>query len=306
MMVSLRSLAAKALSTTTLLHTSSYWTRRSILSFCWSAVASSSFSSFPRVARAQATQKHHQRNTNHLHIMSPSSAADTGYLAAKDAAALDAELMTAPGFTLEQLMELAGLAVAEAVYEVLRDDEKPHHQQQKQKQQHVLVLCGPGNNGGDGLVAARHLVLFGFAATVVYPTKERSMQKQPHYANLVKQCEDFGIPILTEMPDNWIASGKYTAVMDALFGFSFSGTPRPPFDTILDQVQGAGEKGILTVAVDIASGWNVDDETAGEQHPFQPDVLVSLTTPKLCARNYAGRHFVGGRFLVSSAARTSS
>eukprot|EP01083_Nonionella_stella_P127436 386012_1 len=45
----------------------------------------------------------------------------TGYLNAQDAAALDAELMSTPGFSLEQLMELAGLAVAEAVYDVVTD-----------------------------------------------------------------------------------------------------------------------------------------------------------------------------------------
>lgn len=42
-----------------------------------------------------------------------------GYLNARDAAALDAELMSSPGFSLEQLMELAGLSVAEAVYDVI-------------------------------------------------------------------------------------------------------------------------------------------------------------------------------------------
>jgi hypothetical protein len=62
----------------------------------------------------------------------------TGYLSAQDAASLDAELMSTPGFCLEQLMELAGLAVAEAVYDVIVGNsesegvEKPH----------VLLVCG--------------------------------------------------------------------------------------------------------------------------------------------------------------------
>ena len=42
-----------------------------------------------------------------------------GYLTARDAAALDVELMSSPGFSLGQLMELAGLSVAEAVYDVV-------------------------------------------------------------------------------------------------------------------------------------------------------------------------------------------
>lgn len=79
------------------------------------------------------------------------------YLSAADAAALDADLMASPGFSIDQLMELAGLAVATAAVEHLGDKRR------------VLVLCGPGNNGGDGLVAARHLKHFGFEPVVYYP-----------------------------------------------------------------------------------------------------------------------------------------
>ena len=57
---------------------------------------------------------------------------DTGYLNAQDAADLDVELMSTPGFSLEQLMELAGLSVAEAVYDV--DDGG--------KKKSVLLVCG--------------------------------------------------------------------------------------------------------------------------------------------------------------------
>ena len=79
---------------------------------------------------------------------------DTGYLNAKDAYALDQELMSTPGFSLEQLMELAGLSVAEAVYAI-----DPPLTLNEDKKKKVLLVCGPGNNGGDGLVAARYLVM---------------------------------------------------------------------------------------------------------------------------------------------------
>jgi NAD(P)H-hydrate epimerase len=61
-------------------------------------------------------------------------------------------------YTLDQLMELAGLAVAQAtaaVFPLVKEGvEAPAPS--------VLVLAGPGNNGGDGLVAARHLALWGY------------------------------------------------------------------------------------------------------------------------------------------------
>ena len=66
--------------------------------------------------------------------MSTSTDMDTGFLNAEDAAALDAELMSTPGFSLEQLMELAGLSVAEAVYDVIVDGGG--------KKKHALLVCG--------------------------------------------------------------------------------------------------------------------------------------------------------------------
>jgi YjeF-related protein N-terminus len=63
---------------------------------------------------------------------------------------VDEELMGPLGFSVDQLMELAGVSVACAVAA------------ESQPASRVLVLAGPGNNGGDGLVAARHLHHFGY------------------------------------------------------------------------------------------------------------------------------------------------
>jgi NAD(P)H-hydrate epimerase len=208
----------------------------------------------------------------------------TGYLNAADAAALDGELMSTPGFSLEQLMELAGLSVAEAVYQVL-----PPSPASGMKPK-VLLVCGPGNNGGDGLVAARHLVFFGYECVVVYPKKSAKQ----HFVNLVQQCKDVDVSILDEMPSDL---DNFDGIVDAIFGFSFKGAPREPFATALQQMIDAQQNGnVPVISVDVPSGWNVDEgDVAGTG--FVPDVLVSLTTPKESARQFKGRHFVGGRFL---------
>jgi NAD(P)H-hydrate epimerase len=63
------------------------------------------------------------------------------------ASQLDRDLLSpSVNFTLDQLMELAGLECARLVRKLYA-----------KRGERVLVLCGPGNNGGDGLVCARHL-----------------------------------------------------------------------------------------------------------------------------------------------------
>ena len=84
----------------------------------------------------------------HRHYMAMAAATGEAtpltHLNAAQVQALD-ELMGERGFSIDCLMELAGLSVACAV-----------------QKEYVLIICGPGNNGGDGLVAARHLAHFGF------------------------------------------------------------------------------------------------------------------------------------------------
>ena len=69
-----------------------------------------------------------------------------------EAQQIDEQLMGPLGFSVDQLMELAGLACATSLA-----SEYP-----KETHKRVLVIAGPGNNGGDGLVAARHLYHFGY------------------------------------------------------------------------------------------------------------------------------------------------
>lgn len=79
---------------------------------------------------------------------------------------LDERLMSAEtGFSLAQLMELAGLSVAQAIHR-----HYPAHSHPT-----ILVLCGPGNNGGDGLVAARHLATFGYHVQAYAPAMKSSL-----------------------------------------------------------------------------------------------------------------------------------
>lgn len=214
------------------------------------------------------------------------------YLSQREAAEVDEILMGPLGFSVDQLMELAGLSVATSIAEVYKASEYKR----------VLVICGPGNNGGDGLVAARHLFHFGYKPFICYPKKT----SKPLYAGLVTQLESLSVPFLTVEDLPLDLSKDFDIIIDAIFGFSFHGAPRPPFNDLiqrlvsLNEYKESNQRSPVLVSVDIPSGWHVEEgDISGSS--FKPDMLVSLTAPKLCAKKFDGpHHFLGGRFVPPS------
>jgi NAD(P)H-hydrate epimerase len=212
-------------------------------------------------------------------------------LTAASAAQLDKDLMSeSMGFSIDQLMELAGLSVASAVYKVIPPSPLSLT---KTAPTNILLACGPGNNGGDGLVTARHLYHFGYAPRVFYPKPT----KQPIFEGLVKQLKALDVPFVeTEGFEG--ALGEADLVVDALFGFSFKPPVRKPFDAVIQQIIDSKKE---VLSVDIPSCWHVEEGPPGKGElgsEFMPDYLISLTAPKPCVEHFRGRrHFVGGRFL---------
>ena len=216
----------------------------------------------------------------------PSVASQAGvrHLTQQEATAVDQELFSEFQFSVDQLMELAGLSCASAVARHFppRRDAPPTP---------VLVVCGPGNNGGDGLVCARHLRLFGFAPTVFYPVQK----DVPLYSRLAHQCRKDGIPVLEAPPPE---PGRFQVMVDALFGFSF----RPPVrESLAPALRLLAESTVPVCSVDVPSGWHVEN---GPDEPgaLKPALLISLTAPKICAKHFSGAHYLGGRFVPTALA----
>ncbi|KAG9292240.1 hypothetical protein G9A89_023960 [Geosiphon pyriformis] len=200
------------------------------------------------------------------------------YLTQRVAQKIDEELMSqAGGFSIDQLMELAGLSVAQAVAKVYS----------KQTHSQILVCCGPGNNGGDGLVAARHLSHFGYNPSIFYPKQA----KKDLYERLVTQCNNLNIPFVNELTP---VLSQTNLILDAIFGFSFSGEIRPPFGEVIQVLK---ETKVPIVSVDIPSGWDLEKGNINNRS-FTPVMLISLTAPKLCAQHFKGIHYLGGRFVT--------
>lgn len=206
-------------------------------------------------------------------------------LSAKAAAALDQELMSTCAFSIDQLMELAGLSVSQAVFKV-------HPLSSGGR---ILVACGPGNNGGDGLVAARHLHHYGYSPTIYYPKRS----KNELYQRLAKQLEDLNVPFVNDFTEALKVSDH---VVDAVFGFSFSGEIREPFPAVIQALQSTQ---VPVTSVDAPSSWDIENgpPKSGLGSSFHPQTLVSLTAPKPLVKHFRGRHFVGGRFVPPSIAQ---
>lgn len=212
-------------------------------------------------------------------------------LSAKAATQLDQELMSTGAFSIDQLMELAGLSVAQAIY----NQYPPTSDKDK-----VLVLVGPGNNGGDGLVAARHLKLWkGYDPVIYYPKKTT---KTPLYSNLVTQLHQLQVGEIEELSQvqSLLESGGVKLIIDSLFGFSFKPPIRPPFNDLIGFLSANHNKMPPIISIDIPSGWDVDDGPINDETNIKPTMLISLTAPKPCAKFFNSSevvHYLGGRFI---------
>jgi len=141
--------------------------------------------------------------------------------------------------------------------------------------------------GGDGLVAARHLVHYGYSPTIYYPKPGKS----DLYGRLTQQLKDLNV---TFTSDFTTAIKNTDHVVDAIFGFSFSGAVREPFPSVIEAMR---DNKVPILSVDAPSSWNIEDgpPNEGPGKGFAPDALISLTAPKPLVKQFRGRHFVGGR-----------
>lgn len=231
--------------------------------------------------RPSSLNRIHCFHTTALKLSSAQHRKMVKYLNQSEAINVDKELFENYKFSVDQLMELAGQSCAIAItkcYPSTADGKNT-----------VLICCGPGNNGGDGLVCARHLKLFGYSPELYYPKQTNNLL----YQNLLHQCTENDIPILDATTD--IKDTKdYKLIVDALFGFSFKPPVRPNFVPIIDILKNSSAP---ICSIDIPSGWNVESG-APEEGGIKPEMLVSLTAPKLCAHSFAGKyHYLGGRFV---------
>ncbi len=147
------------------------------------------------------------------------------------------------------LMENAGRGAADVAQAMLAGVDAPR----------VAVLCGKGNNGGDGFVLARHLHNRGYPVELFYTGRLDEPGEGDAAVNR-RIARRMGLPIEEVLsPEDAKAVGErlrlYDLVVDALLGMGLRGAPREPARSLIEAVNAAGRR---VLAVDIPSGLDCD------------------------------------------------
>ena len=190
-------------------------------------------------------------------------------LTAAEMAAADRVTSERFGVPLGELMERAGTAVAAFV--------RSRYPAAKR----AAVLCGTGNNGGDGFVAARALLSAGVGVSVVLLGDEAKLQGMAADAFGLLDRSAITLTAMTSEADAARLPSLLhgvDVVLDAVVGTGF----KPPLRGVAVAVRDALAKlPVPVVAVDLPSGWDADSTAQTVAGAFRADAVVTFTAPKL-------------------------
>ncbi|MEZ6136931.1 MAG: NAD(P)H-hydrate epimerase [Pirellulaceae bacterium] len=179
------------------------------------------------------------------------------------------------------LMENAALGCVQFLRERYRDS-----------QPRTLILCGSGNNGGDGFAIARHLRILDWPCFVqaLGPVDKLSNDARAN-AEILRVGEPDAIewwhagPAALAQLES-VASGV-DLIIDAMLGTGANGNPRPPFDRWIEVANG---QTATRIAIDNPTGMNADDGSCG-QPTFQAHITLTFVARK---PGFASRHAACG------------
>lgn len=191
---------------------------------------------------------------------------------------VDRLMVEAYGIQLIQMMENAGRSLAELSRRRLGGDVRSKR---------IAILCGAGNNGGGGMVAARHLQNWGAAVQVTVVPGPGRLKGVP-----ARQWRILAALGLQSKADPDLAQADL--VLDALIGYGLTGNPRGPVAAWIERINASGRPAL---ALDVPSGL---DGTSGV--PASPCVraaaTLTLALPKTGLLSPQARPFVGDLYLA--------
>lgn len=195
----------------------------------------------------------------------------------KQMAEIDRLMIEEYHIELLQMMENAGRNLADCAQMMLKDAPNPA----------VLVLCGAGNNGGGGLVAARHLINRGLPVSVVLIRAKNQLKEIPaHQWHILQQM---GLSSSKSADIN-----TFDLVLDAMIGYGLQGHPRESAARWIKKLNTADTP---VLSLDVPSGL---DATRGT--PMQPcvhaDATLTLALPKTGLLTANAKPYVGDLYLA--------
>lgn len=205
---------------------------------------------------------------------------DVVYVTRSEAAEIDRRATEERGIPVTVLMENAGRAVAEKASAMRRKSED-----------RVLVLCGKGNNGGDGFVCARLLALRGIPVTVALMAAPSAFDRASAAGSNLEALTTSAVPV--EIPsrrrDLEDLLARHEIVVDAIFG---TGLSRPSEGFGREAIDAVNASGKPVLAVDVPSGLDCDTG-----RPLGVAVRAAATVtmgfPKAGFRASSAREFTG-------------
>ena len=173
------------------------------------------------------------------------------------------------GLAYQRMMENAGSACVRNIRNIIEENDKP-------QKRNVVVVCGEGNNGGDGFVIARKLDENGYNVVIILAAGYPKSQEATYMYKLV---------IDSSITTVWYDADKVKAlqtirnadvVVDAIFGFSFHGSVDDSLAALLDEMTSAPG---VKFAIDVPSGVYCDSGYH-DQHCFIADYTIAISALK--------------------------
>jgi len=163
------------------------------------------------------------------------------------------------GFSRKFMMENAGAAATKRLVEKLGDV----------KSKNVLVFAGLGNNGGDGLVIARHLAGYGSCVTVFLLGESNNIRSEEcsWNWNLLKKIKS--VKLLTDVNLEQLNNLEFDIIIDGILGTGISGEIREPQASAITFIN---KSNAFKLAIDVPSG--IDPDTGNKNSPH---VIAGIT-----------------------------
>jgi hydroxyethylthiazole kinase-like uncharacterized protein yjeF len=192
-------------------------------------------------------------------------------LTAAEMGAADRRTVEQFGVSIETLMDKAGGAVARFCL------------RRYPAAKRITVLCGKGNNGGDGLVAARELARAGRMVQVILTGQAAELKGEAAGALKRLRGEASSVALHEVVDDSGLKGcgdvvGGAELLVDALVGTGFKPPLRGVAVGLREMVEGLD---VPVVAVDLPSGWDADSMEQEGEGVFRANAVVTFTVPKL-------------------------